>query len=118
MKDSILKNTQLNIENFEDYIAVGTKPQQILTVFRKTGKEMDEWCKEAYGIASFHTIYEMVRQAIYKEFLETVKELGCRGNPSALNIINQAISDHENDNVVKIVFENGLKEENEEDKKD
>ena len=60
----------------------------------------------------------MVKQCAYKEFLSTVKVLGYRGNPSALNIINQAINENAASNVVKIVFENNVGIESEEDKND
>lgn len=112
---NVLKD--LTIDTFEDAIAVGVKPQAILAMFRKTGKEMDEWCGENYGIASFHTVWDMVRQACYVEFMKCVKDLGENGNPSALKIISDAINEHnEADSIVKVVFENNLKEETDEDK--
>lgn len=115
--NSILDKYILNKDNFEGAIAVGAKPQEILTMFQKTGTEMDVWCGENYGIASFHTVWECVRQAAYVEFMQCVKALGERGNPSALGIISKAINEHNDaDKVVQIVFKNNLKEETEEDK--
>lgn len=117
MNGSILDLHTLNIENFEGAIAVGLKPNEIRSMFQKTGKELDEWCGDNYGLASFNTVYDMVRQASYVEFMATVKELGCQGNPSALKIISDAINAHDEANgVVKIVFENTMKPETEEDK--
>lgn len=114
---SILDRKQLDIDNFEGAIAVGTRPQQLLNMFQKTGKEMDEWCGENYGIPNFHTVYDMVRQACYVDFMQCVKDLGVAGNPSALKIISDAINEHnEADSIVKIVFENNMKLEGEEDK--
>lgn len=115
--NSILNETQLDIDNFEGAIAVGIKPAALLVMFNATGKEMDEWCVENYG-RNFATTFEMVKQCAYKEFLTTVKTLGYRGNPSALNIINQAINDNAASNVVKIVFDNNVSIEGEDDKED
>lgn len=115
---SILDTTQLSKETFEGAIAVGMTTAQILTMFGKTGAEMCKWCGENYGIPQFSVVYDMVKQACYLEFLTTVKALGYRGNPSALNIINNAINSAAADSTVKIVFENKVALEQEEDKKD
>ena len=48
-----------------------------------------------------------------------MRELGYRGNPSALNIINNAIQELDGSNTFKIVFENsGVVNEENEDKID
>lgn len=113
---SILDNYQLTIEKFEGAIAVGRNMQQILTMFRKTSQEMDEWCQENYG-GNYRYVYEVVKQMTLNEYFEAIKELGFRGNPGALNIINNAIKNLDGDNTIKIVFENGsVNNENDEDK--
>lgn len=113
---SILDNYQLTIEKFEGAIAVGRNMQQILTMFRKTSQEMDEWCQENYG-GNYRYVYEVVKQMTLNEYFEAIKELGFRGNPGALNIINNAIQNLDGDNTIKIVFENGsVNNESDEDK--
>lgn len=106
---SILDDTVLDKENFEGAIAVGMSKAAICTMFGKTGAEMDHWCMENYRGLNFSTVWEMVKQCAYKEFLGVVKELGYRGNPSALNIINAAINENAASNVTKIVFASDLK---------
>ena len=112
---SILDEYQLSKEKFEGAIAVGRMPNQILTMFNKTGKEMDEWCIENYG-RDFKLIYEWVRQCTVEKYLHCVHELGMHGNPSALGIIDRAIQKDESMNTVKIEFVTSLPTENEKDK--
>ena len=115
---SILDEYQLTVEKFEGAIAVGMNMQQILTMFEKTGKEMDEWCAENYHGKNFMYVYELVRQLTLKEYFDVMRTLGYRGNPSALAIINNAIQRLDSGNTIKIVFENGgVEPESEEDKK-
>lgn len=114
---SILDEYQLTVEKFEGAIAVGRNKLQILTMFQKTAREMDEWCKENYNGANFEYVYEVVKQVTLNEYFDCMKELGFRGNPSAMAIINAAIQNLEAGNVMKIVFANdGVQEETEEDK--
>ena len=114
---SILDEIQLDKYNFEGAIAVGMTKSQIMTMFHTNSRDMDHWCMENYRGLNFDTVFEMVKQCCYKEFLDTVKSLGYRGNPSALNIINNAINEQAANNVVKIVFDNkGIEVETEDDK--
>jgi len=114
---SILDDYQLTVEKFEGAIAVGRTKYQILTMFQKTSKEMDDWCKENYHGANFEYVYEVVKQLTLNEYFEMMKELGYRGNPSAMAIINTAIQNLDANNTLRIVFENGgVREETEEDK--
>ena len=114
---SILDEYKLTVEKFEGAIAVGRNQQQILTMFQKTGREMDEWCKENYNGANFNYVYEVIKQLTLNEYFEVMKELGYRGNPSAMAIINNAIQNLDSGNTIKIVFENnGVQPESEEDK--
>ena len=113
---SILDEITLDKENFEGAIAVGMTKAAICTMFGKTSGEMDHWCMDNYRGLNFSTVFEMVKQCAYKEFLGVVKELGYRGNPSALNIINAAINENAANNVTKIVFASDLKTGGDEDK--
>ena len=114
---SILDEIILDKYHFEGAIAVGMTKAQILTMFHVDSSTMDHWCMDNYKGLNFSTVFEMVKQCCYQEFLNTVKELGYRGNPSALNIINNAINEQAANNVVKIVFDNkGIEVESEDDK--
>lgn len=115
--DSILNKYELTVERFEGAVAVGRTTSQILAMFNKTAKEMDEWCFDNYG-HNFLLIYEWVRQCTIDEYLHCVHDLGMRGNPSALGIIDRAIQKDEASQTVKIEFLTQLPEENEEDKED
>ncbi|MCR4661734.1 MAG: hypothetical protein K5765_07045 [Clostridia bacterium] len=78
---------------------------------------MDLWCMENYKGCNFRYVYELVRQLTLKEYFEAMKELGFRGNPSALAIINNAIQRLDGGSTIKIVFDNnGVDTESEEDK--
>lgn len=102
-------------EVFENCISVGITMSQLLIAFRCTAKEMDDWCLEKYGM-NFQTTFDAIKQGAISEYLDCVHALGIRGNPSALNIINEALRGMQNTGTVKIVFETNLPEENEEDK--
>ena len=115
--ESILDKYELTVERFEGAVAVGRTTSQILAMFNKTTKEMDEWCLENYG-HRFLFIYEWVRQCTIDEYLHCIHDLGMRGNPSALGIIDRAIQKDEASQTVKIEFLTQLPEENEEDKED
>lgn len=114
---SILREYELTVEKFEGAIAVGRLPNQILTMFNKTAKEMDEWCMKEYG-HDFKLIYEWVRQCTVEHYLQCVHEMGMHGNPSALGIIDRAIQRDESMSTVKIEFVTQLPAEGERDKLD
>lgn len=114
---SIIDENKLSVEKFEGAIGVGMNMQQLLTMFQMDSKSMDEWCKQNYNGCDFKYVYELVRQLTLKDYFEACRELGFRGNPSALAIINNAIQRLDSGNTIKIVFANdGVKTENEEDK--
>ena len=115
---SILDEYELTVERFEGAIAVGRYPRQILLMFNKTAAEMDKWCEENYRGHNFKFVYEWVRQCTVEKYLQCVHDLGMRGNPSALGIIDKAIQRDESMNTVKIVFQGGVPLENESDKED
>ena len=113
---SILERYKLTVEAFEGAVAVGRLPNQILTMFNVTAKEMDEFCKENYKGHDFKLVYEWIRQCTVEEYLHAVHELGLHGNPSALGIIDKAIQKDDSMSTVKIEFVTNIPEENEEDK--
>ena len=114
---SILDDYKITVEKFEGAIAVGMSASQILTMFQMNPREMDNWCKENYNGKDFKYVYELIRQISLKEYFDCVKELGFRGNPSALAIINNAIQRLDGGSTIKIVFDNnGVEPESEEDK--
>ena len=113
---SILDNYELTVERFEGAIAVGRMQNQILLMFNKTAKEMDEWVAANYCGRDFKTIYEWIRQCTIDEYLHCVHDLGMRGNPSALGIIDRAIQKDEAMSTVKIEFVTNVPVETEKDK--
>ena len=115
--ESILNKYELTVERFEGAIAIGRTTSQILTMFNMSSRDMDKWCLENYG-HNFLLIYEWIRQCTIDEYLHCVHDLGMRGNPSALGIIDKAIQKDEASQTVKIEFVTNLPEENEEDKID
>ena len=115
MRNSILDRYELTLEKFEDAIAVGRTPTQILIMFNKTSKEMDEFCKANYN-ADFKLAYEWVRQCCVDHYLHCVHDMGMAGNPSALAIIDKAIQKDESMNTVKIEFVTQLPQEGADDK--
>ena len=115
---SILEEYELTVERFEGAIAVGRLPNQVLRMFNKSSREMDEWCAEHYNGHNFQFAYEWVRQCTVERYLQCVHDLGMRGNPSALAIIDKAIQRDESMSTVKIEFVTKLPEEGQEDKED
>ena len=114
---SILDEYKLTVDKFEAVISHGMNMQQVLTIFRMSDREMNEWCMQNYNGHDFKYVYEFVRQMALDAFFETCQELGYRGNPSALAIINNAIQRLDSGNTIKIQFVNsGVSQENEEDK--
>lgn len=113
--DSLLDKYKLCKDKFELVIGVGMSKSQVLVIFHKTEKEMDEWCQENYDGLHFGVVYEMLRNMAYSDFLDTVAILGARGNPSALNILNGALNSLAGTQTVKIVFGNDVPVESEED---
>ena len=113
--NSILNQYELSVETFEGAIAVGRSKHQILSMFNISDKDMNQFCQQNYG-HDFNLVYEWVRQCTVDSYLHAVHELGMRGNPSALGIIDRAIQKDESMNTVKIEFVNNLPIETDEDK--
>lgn len=115
---SITEQYTLNRDTFEAAIAVGRLPHQMLAQFNVTEKEMDEFCLKNYG-RNFKLVHEWVRQCTIDEWLHTLKLMGVKGNPTAMQIVDKAIQKDESMGMVKIVFDQGsVKQETEEDKMD
>lgn len=118
METKSLFYTKLNQDEFENAISVGLKMNEILTLFGKSGKEMDKWCGEVYGTPQFFLVYETVKQKVLAEYLACLKKLALRGNNTALNIVEDVLRGSYAEQTVKIVFDTkSMKEETEQDKR-
>lgn len=116
---SIIDEFELNKENFEQAIGAGATKKQVEIIFRTNTKGLDAWCGKEYGVASFPTVYEFIRNIAVNKYLDVMKSWAVRGHSSAMGIMTEFLLDSKKkDNTVKIVFGNDLKEENEEDKED
>lgn len=109
------KIVELNKDNLEHAIEFGMTKQQILVKFDITANDLDKWCLENYG-KNFLYVFERVKIICLENYQEAVLNLGLRGSPSALALADSFIRQAQKDNVVKIVFENKLDLESEEDK--
>lgn len=116
---SIIDEFELNKENFEQAIGAGATKKQVEIIFRTNTKGLDAWCGKEYGVASFPTVYEFIRNIAVNKYLDVMKSWAVRGHSSAMGIMTEFLLDSKKkDNTVKIVFGNDLKEEGEEDKED
>lgn len=114
--DSILDNISLNKGRFETYISVGLRKNEILTAFNVEVEEMDKWCAENYNGHSFNTVYEIIRQNVRGEYLDCLKDLSIKGNPTAMSIIDRMMEKDEGDNANGMVFNVNVRVESEHDK--
>lgn len=106
----------LTKEIFEDkVIGVGAKKKVVCTIFRKTEAELDEWCMQEYGM-DFKTTYEILKQLTYAEWKQCLKSLGEKGNPTAMSIMQERLSEDAEEQASGIVFNVNVKVENENDK--
>lgn len=116
---SILDESKIDIDHFETAIAVGRSIQEIQTLFGMERGELDAWVKEHYNGMPLQTVYDRIKMAAITDFYEVMRDLGYRGNPSAMHIINEALNGYaEEQKTVKIVFENNVPVEDEKDKED
>lgn len=100
----LLDRYPLTKEVFEDkVIAVGAKKSVICTIFRKTEEEMNDWCTENYGM-DFKTTYEILKQLTYAEWKECLKALGEKGNPTAMSIMQERLSEDLEEQTNGLVF--------------
>ena len=113
---SILDNVTLNKGRVEGYIACGMKSSEILTIFNISSIEMDKWCEEEYGM-NWKTAFELLRQATRGEYLDVVRDLGLKGNPTALSIVDRVINNDNGDETSGMVFNVNVRVETDNDKK-
>ena len=114
-KVSILDEIELSKARLEGYIACGMKSSEILTIFRLSSEEMDKWCKQEYGM-DWKTTFELVRQATRGIYLDAVMDLGVKGNPTALSIIDKVVNNDSADEVGGMVFNVNVRVETDNDK--
>ena len=113
---SLLDRYPLNKEIFEDkVIGVGAKKNVVCTIFRKSPKEMDEWCKQEYGM-DFNTTYEILKQLTYAEWKECLKALGEKGNPTAMTIMQERLAEDAEEQTSGVVFNVNVKVETDNEK--
>ena len=112
---SILDNIKLNKGRVEGYIACGMKSGEILTVFHISAIDMDKWCMEEYGMP-WKDAFEMIRQATRGEYLDAVKDLGIKGNPTALSIVDKVINGDNAEETNGMIFNVNVKVETDNDK--
>ena len=115
---SVLDNHFLCKETFESAVCFGMSEKEILTLFSQEVKnigELDKWCMETYKMP-FSTVYELLQVIAVDRYLETPAMLGIKGNPSAIQIMNEMILKRKTNSVVSINFNCNLPEENEDDK--
>lgn len=108
---SIIDRFPLTKEVFEDkVIGIGTRKDVVLKIFQKTEEEMNTWCEENYGL-NFRTTYELLKQMTYAEWKECLKELGTRGNPTAMSIIQERLAEDAEEQISGMVFNVNVKVE-------
>ena len=125
--ESLLNECVLNKNNFEAAISYGNSKKEVLKMFSlslspedlgegATYAMLDKWCKENYGGLGFNHVYDLLQAAVVKKYQDYLLELGIRGNPSAIAVMNEVILKKENNGIVQINFVNELPAETEEDK--
>lgn len=116
---SILDESKIDIDHFEAAIAVGRSIYEIQTMFGMDRKQLEDWVHEHYNGMPLQTVYDRIKMIAVSQFYEVMRDLGYRGNPSAMHIINEALNGYaEEQKTVKIVFENNVPVEDEKDKED
>ena len=114
--NSIIEGIKINKGRLEGYISVGMKKAEILSAFNMATVDMNNWCMENYGM-NFDTVFEVVRQVARGEYLDCLKELGVRGNPTAMSIIDKFVNNDDAGGNSGISFNVNVKMENSDDKK-
>lgn len=75
---------------------------------------LDKWCLETYHMP-YSSVYGLIQEHTVKKFEDCMLELGVRGNPSAIGIMNEVIRKKENSSIVTVQFVNQLPAETEEE---
>ena len=116
---SVLDEYKIDIDHFETAIAVGRSIREIMILFGMDRAQLEEWVKANYDGMPLQTVYDRIKMAAIADFYDVMRDLGYRGNPSAMHIINEALNGYaEEQKTVKIVFENNVPVEDEKDKED
>ena len=126
---SLLDEYSLNKAKFEGVVGLGASKSEVLKLFSVSlspedlGKsadfaKLDRWCQDNYNGMDFATVYDLIQAMTVKKFEDAMLELGVRGNPSAIAIMNEVIRKKENNGIVQVNFVNSLPLESEEDKED
>lgn len=116
---SVLDEYKVDKDHFEAAIAVGRSIYEIQILFGMDRKQLEDWVKENYNGMPLQTVYDRIKLIAVEEFYNVMRDLGYRGNPSAMHIINEALNGYaEEQKTVKIVFENNVPVEDEKDKED
>lgn len=114
----------LTKDNFEKVVGLGASKAEVVKIFSvslspldcgasaDTGM-MDYWCRQNYGGMPFATVYDLIQCMTVKKFEDCMLELGIRGNPSAISIMNEVIRKKENNGLVQVNFVNTLPLESE-----
>ena len=127
-KGNLLDEYALSKEKFEAVVGLGTPKKEVLKIFSislspetygegATEAMLDKWCQENYKMP-FGTVYDLLQSITVKKFEDSMLELGLRGNPSAIAIMNEVIRKKESSGIVTVNFVNTLPPESEEDKED
>lgn len=115
--ESILDGITLNKGRFEAYIACGLRKTEILTAFSNiSGGQMDAWCQQNYNGLDFNTCYEIIRQNTRAEYYDALKDLGLKGNPTAMAIVERFADREDGDGSSGMVFNVNVKVESSNDK--
>lgn len=126
---SLLDEFALTPEKFEMVVGLGTPKAEVLKMFSislspedlgegATFEKLDKWVREHYNNVPFNVVYDLLQSMTVKKFEDCMLELGVRGNPSAIAIMNEVIRKKENASVSQVVFVNKMPLETEADKED
>ena len=103
------------------YVGKDTNGLDVIDYCATNGNEIDgilnKWCMENYGLP-YNSMYYLIQEMTVKEFEDAMMELGVRGNPSAIAIMNEVVRKKENNGIVQVNFVNSMPLETEDDKED
>lgn len=113
---------------FETVVGLGAPKKEVLKIFAvslspetygegATEAMLDKWCQENYNLP-FGTVYDLLQSITVKKFEDSMLDLGLRGNPGAIAIMNEVIRKKESSSLVAVNFVNTLPPESEADKED
>lgn len=114
--ESMLNNISINKGRLEAYIGCGMKKAEIISAFNTTSEEMEKWCQENYNGMNFNTVFEVVRQMSRGIYLDMMKDLGFKGNPTAISIIDKVVNSDDDNANTGMVFNVNVKVESNDDK--